>query len=298
MLLFTTMRRGLEVASGEIVDHSILRLVVCLFTSALLGPGAASAQTTAEGVQAIVRGDYQSAARILRPLAEDAPQPDPLAQFFMAMLYASGHGVTRNPTRACGLYLNAATPTNPLMNQSLDLARSFQDQFGGAAAALCDAASAFRSRPAPPTTLTLAPDHWITIDENGATVRYQGAEKRTYMGGGGGLVALPIRHTPLDVSRPVETRRHFIQFFLWLPHRISDPPTWTLGWMLDEVVGLDVVPVAGDLALATITAPQPPAVFDTDSLAGVHVNANGEAEWIVAGGANPRSGVVPFRTPR
>jgi hypothetical protein len=298
MRLFTTMRRGLEVASGETVKRSIVHLVVCLFTGALLVPRAATAQTTADGVLAIVRGDYQLAARVLRPLAEEAPQPDPIAQFFMAMLYESGHGVARNQTRACGLYLNAAKPANPLMNQSLDLVRSIQDQFGGAAAALCDAASAFRSRPAPPTTFTLAPDHWVTIDENGATVGYMGAEKRTDMGGGGGLVALPIRHTPLDVSRPVDTRRHFIQFFLWLPHRISDPPTWTLGWMLDEIVGLDVVPVAGDLALATITATQPPAAFDVDSLARVDVNANGEAEWMVSGGTNPRSGVVLFRAPR
>jgi hypothetical protein len=263
MRLFTRMWRGFEVASGEMVELRIVRLLVCLFTGALLFPGAATAQTTADGVLAIVRGDYQSAARILRPLAEDAPQPDPIAQFFMAMLYESGRGVASNKMRACGLYLNAAKPANPLMNQSLDLARSIQDQFGGAAAAVCDAASAFRSRPAPPTTFTLAPDHWVTIDENGATVGYMGAEKRTDMGGGGGLVALPIRHTPLDVSRPVDARRHFIQFFLWLPHRISDPPTWTLGWMLIEIVGLDVVPVTGDPALATITPVTTSSSFGT-----------------------------------
>jgi TPR repeat protein len=30
--------------------------------------------------------------------------PDPLAQFFMAMLYEGGHGVPRDTIRACGLY--------------------------------------------------------------------------------------------------------------------------------------------------------------------------------------------------
>ena len=113
--------------------------------------------------------------------------------------------------------MNAAKPANPLMNQSLDLARGIQEQGGGAFAPFCDAASAFRSRPAPPVTLTLAPDHTVTIDESGITVRYRGAETHTGTAGAGGLVSLPIRHTPLDVSRPVEMRRHFIQFFMWMP---------------------------------------------------------------------------------
>lgn len=70
--------------------------------------------TTADGVQAILRGDYQAAVRILRPLAdEDGPQPDPLAQFFMAILYDAGQCVPRNPVRACGLFLSAAKPANP-----------------------------------------------------------------------------------------------------------------------------------------------------------------------------------------
>jgi TPR repeat protein len=104
MRLFTRMWRGLEVAPGEMVELRIARLLVCLFSGALLFPGAATAQTTADGVLAIVRGDYQLAAHVLRPLAEDAPQPDPMAQFFMAMLYESGDGVARNKMRACGLY--------------------------------------------------------------------------------------------------------------------------------------------------------------------------------------------------
>jgi hypothetical protein len=244
-----------------------------------------------------VRGDYQSAVRILRPLAEDNPQPDALAQFFMAMLYESGDGAARDSLRACGLYLSAATAANPLMNQSLDLARELQEQYSGKAAAFCEAASISPSRPRPPRTFALAPDHWVTIDETGTTVGYMGAEKRTHGGGAAGLVALP-RHTPMDVTRPVEARRHFIQSFLWLPSPATDPPTWTLGWMLAEIVGLDYVPVTGERELASITAPRPPAVFDLAGLARIGVNANGEAEWAISGGANPRSGIIPFRAPR
>jgi hypothetical protein len=281
------------------VERLILRLIVCLVAGALLVPRPALAQTTtADGVRAMVRGDYQSAVRILGPLAEDNPKPDPLAQFFMAMLYESGQGTARNSIRACGLYLSAATPTNPLMSQSLDLSRAIQEEFRGKAADLCEASSRFPSRPAPPRTFTLAQDHWVTIDETGATVGYMGAEKRMRMGGGAGLVALPIRHTPLDVSRPVEARRHFIQSFLWVPSMATDPPTWTLAWMLSEIVGLDYVPITGERELASVTAPRPPAALDVDSLARIAVNANGEAEWAISGGATPRSGVVPFRGPR
>jgi TPR repeat protein len=89
----------------------------------MLAPSAAGAQTTADGIQALTRGDYATAARILRPLAEDAATRDPLALFFMATLHESGSGVARNPMHACGLYLKAATPTNPLLTQSLALAR-------------------------------------------------------------------------------------------------------------------------------------------------------------------------------
>ena len=90
-----------------------------LLALAVLAPGAAGAQTTtADGARALVRGDYETALRILRPLADNTAQPDPLAQFFLAMLYASGQR-GGEPIRACGLYLAAATATNPLATQSL-----------------------------------------------------------------------------------------------------------------------------------------------------------------------------------
>jgi hypothetical protein len=285
--------------SNQIVERPALALIRWFVAGALLVPVPAGAQTTAaDGVQAIVRGDYPAAVRILRPLAEDAPQPDPLAQYFMAMLYDSGHGVARSPMRACGLYLSAASPANPLMNQSLGRVRDIQEQFGGPAAAYCDAASAFRTPAEPPRTFRLAEDHSLTIDENGAAISYLGREKRVNFGGAGGVVALPILYTPLDVSRPVDARRHFIQSFLWLPSRATDPPTWTLGWMLSEVVGDDFSGVVGERELLAVTATRPPAALDLETLARIRVNANGEAEWTVAAGPNPRSGVVPFREPR
>jgi len=264
-----------------------------------LDPATANAQSsTSDGVHAILRGDYEAAVRILRPLAEEAGEPDPLAQYFLAMLYDSGDGVARDWSRACGLYLNAAKPGNPLSGQALDLARLIGDQFGGRAAQTCEAAAAINPRVAPARTLTLGPSHTVTFDETVTTVSYQGVEKKTFHGGASGVVPLSTQHTPIDVSRPIETRRHFIQAFIWEPHLSTDPPTWTLGWILEEVVGPDLFVVTGERALVTVTAKQPPTGIDLTSLVRVGVNANGEAEWTVIGGATPRSGVVPVKESR
>src|SRR5947208_9749657 len=90
-----------------------MRMRSCLIGVALLVASDVRAQTTSDGVLALVRGDYQTAARILQPLADAASQPDAMAQFFMAMLYYSGQGLPRNAVRACALYLSAATSPNP-----------------------------------------------------------------------------------------------------------------------------------------------------------------------------------------
>ena len=66
----------------------------------------AAAQSSTDGLLAMLRGDYQAAVRTLRPLADGATA-DPMAQFFLALLYNAGHaGGTY--TRACGLFERAA----------------------------------------------------------------------------------------------------------------------------------------------------------------------------------------------
>ena len=94
----------------------------CLVLMICLVPRASTAQApAAAGIRALAAGDYPTAARLLRPLAEDAPQPDPLAQFFMAMLYRTGSGVNRDPLRACALNRHSATAANPFMSQALSI---------------------------------------------------------------------------------------------------------------------------------------------------------------------------------
>jgi hypothetical protein len=73
---------------------------------------AAHAQTANDGLQALIRGDEVTAARLLKADAE-SPAPDPLA-FFRAAMVQSGRGKPADPIRACGLYHCSRTPQAPV----------------------------------------------------------------------------------------------------------------------------------------------------------------------------------------
>ncbi len=272
-----------------------MRAPVYLAIVLVLVPSVAQAQNSvSDGVQALVGGDYQTAARILRPLAEETSQPDPLAQFFMAMLYASGLGVDGSQTKACGLYLAAARPENPLANQSLMVARSLQDQWGRLGAQLCSSV-AQGDRALATVTFELGPGHRVTIGETGATVTYDGVEHRTIMhNGGSGVVFLPVQHTILTVSSPFSGQRHFLQIFFWYPSPL-EPGTWNLGWSLMEVVKADLFPVTGDPKVTTLTEARPPASFDAESVVRLKVGEQGEAEWTIFDAGSPRRGAIPVK---
>jgi hypothetical protein len=270
----------------------------CVLTFALaLSPAAASAQTsTADGVRAFLRGDYETAAAILRGHAEHAPQPDPIAQFFLATLYDSGRGVTRNQQRACGLYLSAASTASPLTPQALDIADAIREPWSMAVRDLvCAPANTHPWTEVQPAAFSLGPGHSVRIDASGTTIAFEGVERRTMgQNGGAGMVFLPVQYTPLDVSQPVVVRRHFIQLFVWHRPDTSDTSTWSLGWLLEEVVGGEMFMITGDPRLTIVTAAEPPAAIDTARAVSVRVNANGEAEWVINDPAAGRSGVIPL----
>src|SRR5689334_10885988 len=94
--------RGDELAGVSRGERFRMRPVHGIALAVFLAPAIVAAQSsTADGVQALLRGDYEAAARILKPLAENGAQPDPIAQFFLASLYEAGRGVARNQLRAC-----------------------------------------------------------------------------------------------------------------------------------------------------------------------------------------------------
>ena len=269
-----------------------MRIVCLALAFVMLVRSPASAQnSTADGLAAMLAGDYASAARIFRPLAEDAASPDPLATFFFAMLYHGGRGVHRDEFHACGLYLRAAVQENPFSAQALTLARAIHNDHP-LGIEECNLARDFGWNRPSARKFTLAGDHWVSIDSGDLVVGYQGEQKSVPVLSGAGWLFLATRHTQVDVTRPVETRRHFIEYLTWIPPR-SSQPVWTLVWLAYEVVGLDVSAVMrGGVAVTTATQPS----TDPSLAERIHirVNSEGEAEWTTDEKPAPRGGTIPL----
>jgi hypothetical protein len=248
---------------------------------------------TAEGVDAFLRGDYQRAADILKPIAEQSPDTDHIAEFFMAALYDSGRGVSADPMRACAFYLRASDDRGPFGMQAMALVNSRRGLLGREGFDECS----WRARVGfdhgfEPVTFALGPGHWIAWDLKGATTTYDGKEKRVPLPlAKNRAIILPLRYTELAVGPTRSTRRHFIEIFTWLPG--AERQTWSLRWALEEVVRNDVIGLVSE-QLATISAPEPPArgSFDVSEVVRLGVNADGDAEWSLVGGPHPRTTVL------
>jgi hypothetical protein len=260
--------------------------LVCVL--ALIATPAAEQSTTEDGLRATLRGDYRTAIRILRPLADDSARPDPVAQFLLAILYDTGHG--GDNIRACGLFLRAATPANPFMEQSSTIGTLLRDQLGGL---MCVADERWQG--GPPKSFVLGPDHRIVFADTSITVTHGDQEQRTMLRLPPGAAFLPIQYTPLAVSRPNVARRHFFQWLAWTPDTTGNPSSWTLSWSLSEVVGDQWIVITGESKLAVVAGPTPPASYDAAGLVQLRVNASGEAEFSIGGVSSPRTEVIPLR---
>jgi len=255
----------------------------------LVASPAVAQSTTEDGIRAALGGDYQAAARILKPLANDPIKPDPVAQFFLAILYDAGRGVGPNLGRACSLYLRSASRPHPFSEQAATNGGLIRDQLGSGAAFECVVDERWQG--GPPLTFTLGPDHQIVFTDTSVTVAYGEQESRTTM--------IPpeaapprVQYTPLDVTRPTATRRHFLQWFQWMPD-VASPSSWTLTWALSEVVGEQWLLVTFEKSLAAVKGPTRPESYETTSLVQLRVNENGEAEFTIPG-PSPRTEVIPW----
>jgi TPR repeat protein len=131
-------------------------LLGCAF--ALLATSGAAQPTTEDGIRAMLRGDYPGAARILHPLAGHGTTPDPVAEFFLAILYGAGKGVKEDPALACGLLLRSAARTHPFSEQAAALAAAMREEFGDAASLMCVADAPTRGNlPEPVVSGSAAP---------------------------------------------------------------------------------------------------------------------------------------------
>jgi len=258
---------------------------ICVIT--LLATPAAAQSTTEDGMRALLRGDYPSALRILRPLADDRAHPDPAAQFFLAILTDTGH--TGTNTRACGLFLRAARQPNPFAAQSAALAAVVRDQLGEGAGFFCIADESWQG--GPPLTFALGPEHQVIFTDRSVRVIYKDKEQSTTLLPSPDVVYLPVAYTLLTVTRPVAARRHFLQSFMWVRDPAARPMSWKLYWALSEVVGDQWVLDASEV-LSVVNGSAPPKSHDVSNLARIQVNANGEAEFTISGGSAPRTEVI------
>ena len=258
----------------------------------LLASPAWAQSTTEDGIRAMLRGDYQTAVRILRPLADGGTPPDPVAQFLLAILYDTGHGGDNG--RACGLFLRAAIPANPFMAQSAALGTRLRDELGDGASLLCVPDETWQG--GPPQSCVLGPGHRIVFADTSVTLTYGDQEQRTTVLLSKGTVFLPIVYTPVEVTRPVAARRHFFQWFGWTPDTTVNPSSWTLGWTLTEVLADQWIHIANQ-TIAEVNAARPPAAFDPADVR-VRVNASGEAEFTIGSGSSPRTEAIPWKGSR
>lgn len=261
----------------------------------LFAPAAAGQQTTEDGIRALLRGDYQAAARVLRPLADDEAKGDPVAQFFLAILYESGQGVPGDMQRACRLFLQASTREHPFSEQSAAIAAVMRDQLGRAASQLCVANERWRG--GPPQSFVLGPSHRIVFADTSIRVTYGDREQQAILQLPTDVPFLPIEYTPLDVTRPQRTRRHFFQWFYWT-REPTLPSSWTLGWTLSEVVGERWIVITSEKNLVVAQSSTPLTSVELANLVRLRVNANGEAEVSIPAGASPRTEMIRWQGTR
>jgi hypothetical protein len=261
---------------------------VCAFA---LAANAAEGQSNTEaGIRAVLRGDRQTAMRILEPLADDAAHPDPVAQFFLALAYES-NARAGDLDRACGLFLRAANHGGPFAEVSAALAVAIRERELGGLPSMCVADERWQG--GPPQSFVLGPDHRIVFTDTTVTVTYGGEAQRTFLilSPDGGL---KVAYTPLDVQRPVIARRHFFQWFGWTPNTTVNPSSWTFGWQLSEVIGDQWMLIAGEANLSAARGPAPPLSNDVTGIVRLRVNASGEAEYQITAGPAARTAVIPW----
>lgn len=257
---------------------------------ALVHPGAAAAQTTADGVAAFERGDYVAAAALLRPIAERFPlHDDSTSEFLMAQLYETGRGVALDRVRAYALYARAMIDnTNPRATDAMERARALYfsldrtDAERGQLLVNLGFHHGFE-----PVTFELEAGHWVTVDLQDVVI-HSGAEERhiaVNLAPATGMVFLPLVHTELIVTQPVPARRHFIEVAAWRPDPRGE--NWTLFDEIFEVIRTEWVPVSFGDELATIAASTPPRDIALQNCVRLRVADSGAVEAVTLTGPHP-----------
>jgi hypothetical protein len=260
-----------------------LFLTIVIITAAVRSSAAQT--TTADGVAALARGDYQLAVEILKPIAEGLRSNDTTAQFFMAGLYDSGRGVPADPLRACALYQRAASEfdrpfgrqASGLFAAAISRGREFDQECQRLAVTGFD--NGFE-----PMMFDLGPGHSVQWTLAAASVTYDGRTKRHDLAfAQPGARFLPLQHTELATGPTRSVTRHFIEMFMWYPSGMSGP--WKLHWFIFEVVRDEIIQIDTPESLATVAGDVlSRTAFDVRDHAVLRVDDSGQAEWAVLNG--------------
>ena len=255
----------------------------------LVGASGARA-TTADGIVALVRGDYPRAVEILKPIAEHWRSDDSAAQFFIAGLYNSGRGVPVDPLRACALYMRSGSrPADPFGHHASLLFTAAVWARGPEFDAACQRLAVIGfDHGFEPATFDLGPGHSVAWTLGAATVTYDYvSQPEELMFAAPGARFLPVQHTAL-ASGPTRTLvRHFVEMFVWQPSLPAK--SWTLQWHVLEIVRDQIVRIHLAEALATADGDTPPSPdgFDVRQYAIVRLDDEGHPEWAVLKGPHP-----------
>jgi hypothetical protein len=219
----------------------------------------ADAGGTRAGVAAFVAGDYETAATILKPIAERHRRlgVDAVAAFFTAAMYHSGIGLPRDPLRACALYMRAGLIYSDsrtwFERLNATFARDAYNEVPVDQQRLCELLGSigFEHR-FEPATFSLGPGHSVAFTLSGdgfdAAITYEGRERHEPVGADkvDGQVFLPLRYTELPARPPALGSRHFVEILVWVP---ATDTSWRLEWTLVEVAGDAVERVAQESLL-------------------------------------------------
>jgi len=293
---------------------SIFRFL--LAAAMLTWSGAASAQSWADAHKA---GDYKTAAALLHPLVVQAAiQPggpqDPGPPRQLAMMYAAGEGIARDPLAACAVSMVAQqammSPTaiygleSPAYDKRVEEASAFLAKY-------CDGLSEWDRIATsnwcfafgmPETTFTLGGDS-VRVGRGGVHLADAMPERPDQIVGCPMLIARvrPSTIAPPPDAAPGVVARHFVDLLFWRPFfKPGDSPRFVLQWEMFEVQQHTIKMVTMEEQLDTVEGwPVTALPKNFDAKLSVQMIRSGNIEWKLDG-APPKRGwiMLPEEQPR
>ena len=260
-------------------------------------PHTAAAQAWADAYQS---GDYHKAAVLLQPLASDMGSRDPAPARHLALLYAQGLGVARDPIVACALaqaseaaaHMAAATDivayeaglqeSDLLVRQQCDYLPE-QDRLSATLSMGCFAFGM------PEANLTIG-RQTVLVGHGGIRLADTPPENPL------GCPQLVARVRPLTIAPPSDaapgvSARHFVELLGWQAgeNRLDSSRRYTLVWQMYELRA-GKIGIAGEEELYSIdTWPQSGLPPKFDARFSVEMIRSGHVRWRIEG-APPKRG--------